>query len=210
VAHGLSSLVEKNPFFDDLHLQTTPRLENPLWVEHPNPPIFKFCSTITRAQTVYHTRAERGACMPEITPLLTLETIAAYLKKRDVNLEIESQNNQRFIRMNWKFEMGDAAVVISLSDGPSNTSRLEVTCVTHNQYRARRAQVMELLNTRNRERAFARSIDADGNVWLEYVGFYPTAMPLPEDTFETIFGGVLVHFQDDYATLEGVTPAAQA
>jgi hypothetical protein len=82
--------------------------------------------------------------------------------------------------------------------------------VTHNQYRGRRGQVLELLNQRNRERAFSRSIDTDGNVWLEYIGFYPTAMPMPEETFDTLFGGVLVHFQDDYATLEGATPTAEA
>jgi hypothetical protein len=35
-------------------------------------------------------------------------------------------------------------------------------------------------------------------------------MQLSEGLFDTIFGGVLVHFQDDYATLEGVTPKAQA
>jgi hypothetical protein len=157
-----------------------------------------------------NTPEKKEALMAEIIPLLTLETIAKYLEKRDVNLEIETQNNSRFIRTNWKFEMGDAAVVISLSDGPNSTSRLEVTCVTHNQYRARRASVVELLNARNRERAFSRSIDEDGNVWLEYIGFYPTAMPLPEEVFETIFGGVLVHFQDDYAALEGVAPVAQA
>ena len=148
--------------------------------------------------------------MADITPLLTLETIAAYLKKKDVNLDLEEQNGTRFVRMHWKFEMGDAAVLISLNDGPNNTSRLEITCVTHNQYRGRRAQVLETLNQRNRERAFSRSIDAEGNVWLEYIGFYPTAMPLPEETFDTLFGGVLVHFQDDYAALEGVTPTAEA
>ena len=148
--------------------------------------------------------------MPDITPLLTLETLAKYLKDKEVNLEIESNDNQRFIRTHWKFEMGDAAVIVSLQDGPQGTSRLEVTCVTHNQYRGRKAQVMEMLNTRNRERAFSRSIDDDGNVWLEYVGFYPTAMPFPQEVFDTLFGGVLVHFQDDYATLEGGQPSAQA
>ena len=144
--------------------------------------------------------------MNEVTPLLTLDTIANYLKKKDVNLDFETQNGTRFIRTNWKFEMGDAAVLVSVNDGPNRTSRLEITCVTHNQYRARRASVLELLNGRNRERAFSRSIDADGNVWLEYIGFYPTAMELPEETFDSLFGGVLVHFQDDYATLEGVSP----
>ena len=61
-----------------------------------------------------------------------------------------------------------------------------------------------MLNERNRERAFARSIDNDGNVWLEYVGFYPTLTEMPQETFDTLFGGVLMHFQDDYAFLEGV------
>ncbi len=148
--------------------------------------------------------------MSEIIPLLTLETLASYLRKKEVTLDMDTQNGNKFIRMNWKFEMGDAAVLVSLQDGPNDTSRLEITCVTHNQYRSRRAQVMEMLNQRNRERAFSRSIDGDGNVWLEYVGFYPTAMPMPETTFDTLFGGVMVHFQDDYSTLEGVGPAAQA
>jgi Putative bacterial sensory transduction regulator len=146
----------------------------------------------------------------DITPLLTLETIGSYLKKKEVNFETETNGANRFLRTNWKFDMGDAAVIISLNDGPDGTSRLEITCVTHNQYRSRRNDVLELLNARNRERAFARSIDDDGNVWLEYIAFYPIAMPLSESLFDTIFGGVLVHFQDDYATLEGVTPKAQA
>jgi hypothetical protein len=148
--------------------------------------------------------------MANIIPLLTLETIANYLKQKEVNLEFEENNGNRYIRMMWKFEMGDAAVLISLNDGPEGTSRMEVTCVTQNVYRGRRAQVIEMLNQRNRERAFSRSIDSDGNVWLEYIGFYPTAMPLPETLFDTIFGGVLMHFQDDYGTLEGHDNAAQA
>lgn len=138
--------------------------------------------------------------------LLTLDTIAKYLKEREVQLDMETNadTNQRFIRMGWRFEMGDAAVLVSVNDGPQNTSRLEITCVTQKQYTARRAEVMQILNDRNRERAFARSIDTDGNVWLEYVGFYPTLCEFPQDTFDTLFGGVLMHFQDDYAFLEGV------
>ena len=58
------------------------------------------------------------------TPLLTLETIAKYLKAREVQLDMEENNGQRFIRMGWRFEMGDAAVLVSVNDGPSNTSRL--------------------------------------------------------------------------------------
>ncbi|NJK46581.1 MAG: YbjN domain-containing protein [Pleurocapsa sp. SU_196_0] len=146
----------------------------------------------------------------DITPLLTLETIGAYLKKKDVNFEIETNNGNRFIRTNWKFEMGDGACIISLNNADGGTSRLEITCVTHNQYRARRAEVVTFLNERNRSRAFSRSMDEDGNVFLEYIGFYPIGMALSEELFETIFGGVLVHFQDDYATLEGVQPKVEA
>lgn len=146
----------------------------------------------------------------EITPLLTLETLGSYLKKKDVNFEIESNNGNRFIRTNWKFEMGDGACIISLNDAQGGTSRLEITCVTHNQYRGRRSEVLQFLNERNRSRAFSRSMDEDGNVYLEYIGFYPVGMPLSEELFETIFGGVLVHFQDDYAFLEGVQPKIEA
>lgn len=142
--------------------------------------------------------------------LLTLDTIAKYLKEREVQLDMDTnpETNQRFIRMGWRFEMGDAAVLVSVNDGPQNTSRLEITCVTQKQYNARRNEVMQILNDRNRERAFSRSIDQDGNVWLEYVGFYPTLAELPQDTFDTLFGGVLMHFQDDYAFLEGVQVSA--
>ena len=146
--------------------------------------------------------------MDTITPLLTLDTIANFLKKKDVKFEVEDQNGSRFLRMYWKFEMGDAMVFVSLNDGQANTSRLEIICITQNQYRGRRTQVLDMLNSRNRERAFSRSIDTEGNVFLEYAGFYPTAMPLPEETFDSIFGNVLVHFQDDYATIEGVSPPA--
>lgn len=147
------------------------------------------------------------------TPLLTLETIAKYLREKEVVLEIQDPADgmpNRFIRMGWKFEMGDAAVLVSVSDGPNDTSRLEVTCVTQKQYNDRRMQVMDMLNNRNRERAFSRSVDVDGNVWLEYVGFYPTLCEFPQSTFDTLFGGVLMHFQADYADLEGYTPPAQA
>jgi hypothetical protein len=146
----------------------------------------------------------------DITPLLTLDTIGSYLKKKDVNYEIETNNGNRFIRTNWKFEMGDGACIISLNDAQGGTSRLEITCVTHNQYRGRRAEVLQFLNERNRSRAFSRSMDDDGNVFLEYIGFYPVGMPISEELFETIFGGVLVHFQDDYAALEGVQPKIEA
>lgn len=146
----------------------------------------------------------------DITPLLTLETIGVYLKKKDVNFEIETNNGNRFIRTNWKFEMGDGACIISLNDADGSASRLEITCVTHNQYRSRRAEVVTVLNERNRARAFSRSMDEDGNIFLEYIGFYPVGMPLTEALFETIFGGVLVHFQDDYAFFEGMQPKIEA
>lgn len=141
------------------------------------------------------------------TALLTLDTLAKYLKERDVQLEMDQnpETGQRFIRMGWRFEMGDAAVLVSVNDGPQNTSRLEITCVTQKTYETRLGEVMEMLNARNRERAFSRSVDAQGNVWLEYVGFYPTLAEMPQETFDTLFGGVLMHFQDDYAALEGVT-----
>lgn len=148
--------------------------------------------------------------MQENTPLLTLDTLANYLKAQDVQMELEEQEGQRFIRMGWRFDMGDAAVLLSVNDGPNNTSRLEVTCVTQKQYQDRRQEVALVLNERNRERAFARSIDEDGNVWLEYVGFYPTLTEMPQETFDTLFGGVLMHFQDDYATLEGYVPTPEA
>lgn len=143
------------------------------------------------------------------TALLTLDTIAMYLKEKEVQLDIEENDDQRFIRMGWRFEMGDAAVLVSVNDGPQNTSRLEITCVTQSQYDSRREEVINMLNDRNRERAFSRSIDGDGNVWLEYVGFYPTLIEFPQDTFDTLFGGVLMHFQDDYASLEGFEPSSQ-
>ena len=143
------------------------------------------------------------------TALLTLDTLAKYLQEKEVQLDIEENGGQRFIRMGWRFEMGDAAVLVSVNDGPNNTSRLEITCVTQKQYMDRRQEVAMMLNDRNRERAFARSIDGEGNVWLEYVGFYPTLAEMPQETFDTLFGGVLMHFQDDYAALEGFTPTPQ-
>lgn len=104
------------------------------------------------------------------TPLLTLDTIVKYLKERQISLDLEEQNGQRFLRTSWRFEMGDAAVLVSVNDGSNNTSRLEITCVTQATYAGHQAEVLAFLNTRNRERAFSRSIDSDGNVWLEYVG----------------------------------------
>ncbi|WP_034336679.1 YbjN domain-containing protein [Deinococcus misasensis] len=144
------------------------------------------------------------------TALLTLDTIVKYLKEKEVHLDVQDNEGQRFIRMGWKFEMGDAAVLVSLNDGPNDTSRLEITCVTQKTYTERTAEILPMLNQRNRERAFSRSMDSDGNVWLEYVGFYPTLSEFPQSTFDTLFSGVLMHFQDDYASLEGYVPAAQA
>ncbi len=56
------------------------------------------------------------------TALLTLDTLAKYLRDKEVQLDIEDQGGQRFIRMGWRFEMGDAAVLVSVNDGPNNTS----------------------------------------------------------------------------------------
>ena len=44
----------------------------------------------------------------DITPLLTLETIGSYLKKKEVNYETETNGANRFLRTNWKFEIGRA------------------------------------------------------------------------------------------------------
>ena len=82
--------------------------------------------------------------------LLTLDTIAKYLKEKEVHLDVQENNGQRFIRMGWKFEMGDAAVLVSFSDGPNDTSRLEITCVTQKTYTERRDEVVTMLNQRNR------------------------------------------------------------
>ncbi|ADV68782.1 YbjN domain-containing protein [Deinococcus maricopensis] len=144
------------------------------------------------------------------TPLLTLDTIASYLRARDVRLDVEEHPDRRFIRMGWTFDMGEAAVLISLQDGTNNTSRLEITCITQKTYADRPAEVVAFLNARNRERAFGRTLDANGNVWLEYLGMYPTLMELPQDTFDTLFGAVLMHFQEDYAALEGPRRTVQA
>jgi hypothetical protein len=151
----------------------------------------------------------------EETSLLTLDTIAKYLREKEVKLEVVDQDaangtTVRLIRMGWHFDMGDATVLISVNDGGNETTRMEITCVTQKSYQSRREMVIGLLNMRNRERAFSRSLDPDGNFWLEYVGFYPTLMELPQATFDTLFGGVLVHFQDDYAALEGYTPQQNA
>lgn len=139
------------------------------------------------------------------TPLLTLDTVATYLKDREVQLNIEENDGQRFVRMGWRFEMGDAAILVSVNDADRTASRLEITCVTQKQYQARRAEVLDVLNTRNREFAFSRSIDHDGNVWLEYAGIYPSLVEWPRETFYTLFGGVLAHFQDDYQALEDLS-----
>ncbi|TSA87270.1 YbjN domain-containing protein [Deinococcus detaillensis] len=135
-------------------------------------------------------------------PLLTLDTIAKYLKEREVNFDLKEQNDQRFLRTGWRFEMGDATVLLSVNDSSNHTSRLEITCVTQTTYAAHQAEVLAFLNARNRELAFSRSVDGDGNVWLEYVGLYPTLTEWPQETFDTLFGGVLSHFQEDYGLLE--------
>lgn len=172
----------------------------------PDEKDFKLSLEPAQPQTSHETSEAGTTPQPikfEITPLLTLETLKKYLEARGINSQILDQNNQRYIQMIWKFEVGDAAVLVSLNDGPNDTTRMEITCITHNQYTDRRAEVLDLLNGRNRERHFARSIDADGNVWLEYVAFYPTGIQLPLQVWDTMFGGVLMHFEDDYKTLEG-------
>lgn len=143
---------------------------------------------------------------------LTTEAITAYLKKRDVAFTVIEKENVPILRMLWGFDMGDAIVLISIHDDAflihgGNAigvfSRLEITWVTENQYNDRRGEVLELLNARNRARAFSRSMDEEGNVWLEYVGLYPTYSEFPEHVFDLLFDGVLQHFEDDYAALEG-------
>ncbi|HEX2863784.1 MAG TPA: YbjN domain-containing protein [Deinococcales bacterium] len=172
----------------------------------PDDKDFKLSLEPTDPQATREPAAQGAAPQPikfDVTPLLTLDSLQKYLEARGINSQVLEQNNQRYIQMIWKFEVGDAAVLVSLNDGPNDTTRMEITCITHNQYRGRRAEVLELLNQRNRERHFARSIDADGNVWLEYVAFYPTGIQLPLQVWDTMFGGVLMHFEDDYKTLEG-------
>ncbi len=143
---------------------------------------------------------------------LTTEAISAYLKKRDVAFTVIEKESVPILRMFWGFDMGDAIVLISIHDDAflirdGNAigvfSRLEITWVTENQYNDRRLEVLELLNARNRARAFSRSMDEEGNVWLEYVGLYPTYSEFPEHVFDLLFDGVMQHFEDDYATLEG-------
>lgn len=149
---------------------------------------------------------------PEQPARLTTEAISAYLKKRDVAFTVLEKDNVPILRMLWGFDMGDAIVLISIHDDAflihggdaiGVFSRLEITWVTESQYNDRRLEVLELLNARNRARAFSRSIDEEGNVWLEYVGLYPTYSEFPEHVFDLLFDGVMQHFEDDYAALEG-------
>jgi hypothetical protein len=149
---------------------------------------------------------------PQEPARLTTEAISAYLKKRDVAFTVIAKDNVPILRMLWGFDMGDAVVLISIHDDAflihggdaiGVFSRLEINWVTENQYNDRRPEVLELLNSRNRARAFSRSMDDSGNVWLEYVGLYPTYSEFPEHVFDLLFDGVLQHFEDDYAALEG-------
>ncbi|MBC8102172.1 MAG: YbjN domain-containing protein [Cytophagales bacterium] len=142
---------------------------------------------------------------------LTFEAIASYLEKRDVSFSVIEKDNVPILRMLWGFDMGDAIVLISIHDDAflihggdaiGVFSRLEITWVTENQYNDRRQETLELLNARNRARAFSRSLDEDGNVWLEYIGLYPTYSEFPKHVFDLLFDGVMQHFEDDYATLE--------
>lgn len=149
---------------------------------------------------------------------LTIEAITGYLQKRDVSYTVLDNENIPVLRMLWGFEMGDAVVLVSIHDDAfliqgGNAigvfSRLEITWVTEKNYLSRRSEILELLNERNRSRAFSRSIDEEGNVWLEYIGLYPTYSEFPEHVFDILFDGIMQHFEDDYAALEGHDPLGE-
>jgi hypothetical protein len=135
-------------------------------------------------------------------PALSLDTVGTYLDRMGVSYDLDRVGATPVIRTGWRFGAGTAALLISVSDASQATTRLEILCATRQRYPEQLASVLALLNHRNRERAFARSVDDDGTVYLEYVGFYPVGTPFPQATFEVLFGGVLVQFEDDYEALE--------
>lgn len=135
---------------------------------------------------------------------LTLPTVVEYLERMGVQFRLEDAFGTPIVRTGWRFEVGAAALLISVSDSAHHTTRLEITCATRQRYPDHADEVLHLLNTRNRERAFARSVDEDGVVYLEYVGFYPTGCPFPLSVFEVVFGGVLLQFEEDYQAIEAV------
>ena len=133
---------------------------------------------------------------------LTLDTVVAYLERLGIAFELDRVNGTPVIRSGWRFDAGSAALLVSVSDSANDTTRLEITCATQERYPDRIEEVMTLLNERNRERAFARSVDGEGVVYLEYVGFYPMGCPFPQSVFEVVFGGLLLQFEEDYNALE--------
>jgi hypothetical protein len=135
---------------------------------------------------------------------LTLPTVVEYLERMGVQYRMDELFGTPIVRSGWRFEVGHAALVISVSDSAHHTTRLEITCATHQRYPGQSDAVLQLLNTRNRERAFARSVDEDGVVYVEYVGFYPTGCPFPLSVFEVVFGGILLQFEEDYQAIEAV------
>ncbi|MBE9609766.1 YbjN domain-containing protein [Chitinilyticum piscinae] len=139
------------------------------------------------------------------TEVLTLDTLKNYLQSRDIQLHVvKGEHGESFLQMGWQFPSGEAGVFVCLSTGDSGDLRLEIACVSRTNYMDRWHEVLDFLNERNRSHPFARSLDEDGNFWLEYVGFYPAGTHFPESTFNTLFGGVLIHFEEEFAALEGV------
>ncbi len=139
-----------------------------------------------------------------IEPTLTLPTVVEYLERMGVQYRLDDLFGTPVVRSGWRFQVGQAALVISVSDSAHDTTRLEITCATQQRFPEQSDAVLQLLNTRNRERAFARSVDEDGVVYLEYVGFYPTGCPFPLPVFEVVFGGILLQFEEDYRAVEAV------
>lgn len=138
--------------------------------------------------------------------VLCLDTLKHYLQARDIQLHVvQSEQGDSFLQMGWQFPSGEAGVFVCLSTGDAGDLRLEIACVSRVSYLDRWHEVLDYLNERNRSHPFARSLDEDGNFWLEYVGFYPAGVVLPESTFNTLFGGVLIHFEEEYGELEGVS-----
>ncbi len=143
-------------------------------------------------------------------PLLNLDTLKHYLSAREIQLRVvQGEQGEPFLQMGWQFPVGEAGVFICLSTGDTGDLRLEIACVSRGSYLERWHEVLDYLNERNRSHPFSRSLDEDGNFWLEYVGFYPAGTLFPEATFNTLFGGVLIHFEEEYAALEGRSGASQ-
>ena len=81
---------------------------------------------------------------------------------------------------------------------------------TPDEYVSRDHASLHALNDVNRRSGFTRSIDDEGALWIEHIGFYPIDCPFPEGTFDTLMGGFVHNVAESLKTLQSLSGSSES